>query len=71
MLRGLADCVGNLISFQNQRLLQDHLNGRAYIEKEIASVNKQRDRGHAADCTSDHGADYSILRRAGRSGEAG
>ena len=31
----MADGVGDLIRFQNQRMGQNHLDGRTYVEKEI------------------------------------
>jgi len=42
MLLGIADGCGNLILLQRNWMLQDHLYGRAYVEKEMMSVEHKR-----------------------------
>jgi hypothetical protein len=37
---GLLDCVSDLIRLKRQRMLQDYLDGRANIEKEIVGTDE-------------------------------
>ena len=71
VLLGLADCSGDLIFFESQRVLQKHLDGRAYVEKEVVGAKEQRDRGYAPDGSADHGADDCAFCCAAGSGYAG
>jgi hypothetical protein len=62
MLLGVSDCVGDLIPLQNEWVFQDHLDGRAYVEEKVASVQEQRECGHASNRSAHHGADNGVLR---------
>jgi hypothetical protein len=61
VLLGLADCGGDLILVESQGVLQEHLDGRAYVEKEVVRVEEQCDRGYATDGSSDCGADDGVF----------
>ena len=71
VLLGLADCSGDLILFESERMLQKHLDGRAYVEKEVVRAEEQRDCGYASDGSADHGADDGAFCCAAGSGYAG
>jgi hypothetical protein len=70
MLFGVADGFGDLILFESKRVLKEHFDGRAYVEKEIVSIEEQRDRDHGADGSADCGSDDGAFRRAAGSGHA-
>lgn len=70
MLFGVADGFGYLILFESKRVLKEHFDGRAYVEKEIVSIEEQRDRGYGTDGSADCGSDDGAFRCTAGSGHA-
>jgi hypothetical protein len=68
VLCGLADCFGDLIAFESQGMGQDHLDGRAYVEKEVMRRPEEQkpdsESDASTDCCADHGI-FSLVRRNG------
>ena len=70
MLFGVADGVGDLILLKGQRVRQDHLDGRAYVQKEMVRAEEQPERGSHADGSADRGADDGTFTGATGTGHA-
>ena len=62
--------IGDLIALQSQGVRQDHLDRRAYVEKEIAGMQEQCERGYSANGSADRGTDDGTFSGAAWTGDA-